>query len=123
MSILSELVDLPGVIAAGEYSYRGDRSSFKGDLTEETARQASIMCRAATMSVHMQGEILWQFHPRCGLSPARGWENMTDTHGFHPINGFSLIGLQWSAVTSGNHGVILENQGADYQAAFTALEA
>lgn len=73
MSILPELAALPGVFAAGEYSYRGDRFSYKGQLDEEQARMASIMCRATTMSVHMQSEILGSFSPESGLSPSRGW--------------------------------------------------
>jgi len=73
MNILSELAEMPGVICAGEYSYRGDRYSFKGALDEEQARQASIMCRATTMSVHMQTAILNSFSRDSGLYPNRGW--------------------------------------------------
>ncbi len=73
MSILSELADLPGVICAGEYSYRGDRFSYKGHMNDEQARQASIMCRATTMSVHMQSGILSNFCDQCGLFPNKGW--------------------------------------------------
>lgn len=73
MSILSELAGLPGVIAVGEYSYRGDRFSYKGQLDEEQARMASIMCRATTMSVHMQAEILDAFCQDCGIVPGKGW--------------------------------------------------
>jgi len=73
MSILTELAALPGVVAAGEYSYRGDRFAYKGQLDEDQARMASIMCRATTMSVHMQADILGSFCEQCGLTPARGW--------------------------------------------------
>ncbi len=73
MAILAELAALPGVTAVGEYSYRGDRFSYKGNLDEEQARMASIMCRATTMSVHMQAEILHAFCDDCGLVPGRGW--------------------------------------------------
>jgi len=73
MSILSELADLPGVICAGEYSYRGDRFTYKGHMNDEQARQASIMCRATTMSVHMQSGILSNFCDHCGLFPNKGW--------------------------------------------------
>ena len=73
MSILSELVTLSGVTAAGQYSYRGDRFSYKGHLDEEQARMASIMCRATTLSVHMEANILSSFCKDCGLTPARGW--------------------------------------------------
>jgi len=73
MSILSELAGLPGVICAGEYSYRGDRFSYKGRMNDEQARQASIMCRATTMGVHMQSGILSNFCDDCGLFPNKGW--------------------------------------------------
>lgn len=73
MDIISELADMPGVIAAGEYSYRGDRFTYKGQLEDEQARMASIMCRATTMSVHMQAKILQSFSEGCGLTPGRGW--------------------------------------------------
>lgn len=71
--LASELINQPGVIAAGEYSYRGDRFSFKGELNDEMARMASIMCRATSMSEHMQVGMLEQFCPGCGSSPPQGW--------------------------------------------------
>jgi roadblock/LC7 domain-containing protein len=73
MSILTELSAMPGVISAGEYSYRGDRFTYKGHMDDEQARQASIMCRATTMSVHMQAEMLSKFCPECGIHPNKGW--------------------------------------------------
>ena len=73
MSILTELVDMPGVICAGEYSYRGDRFTYKGQMDDEQARQASIMCRATTMSVAMQAGMLGTFCKDCGWEPNKGW--------------------------------------------------
>lgn len=73
MSLISELAATPGVLAAGEYSYRGDRFSYEGNLDSETARMASIMCRATTMGVVMQTDMMSQFAEHCGCTPARGW--------------------------------------------------
>ncbi len=74
MSLIGELAAMPGVIAAGEYSYRGDRYVCKGRLDDELARKASIMCRATTMGLHMQAGILGGFCAEgCGLVPAHGW--------------------------------------------------
>lgn len=73
MTILAELAALPGVTAVGEYSYRGDRYTYKGNLNDEQARMASIMCRATTLSVHMQAEILGAFCEDCGIVPGKGW--------------------------------------------------
>jgi roadblock/LC7 domain-containing protein len=72
MSIVAELLTQPGVLAAGEYAYRGDRFSYRGNLSEAHARIASIMCRATTMSTHMQGEIVAALSPK-GFQPLRGW--------------------------------------------------
>jgi roadblock/LC7 domain-containing protein len=71
--LTAELLSQPGVIAAGEYSYRGDRFSYKGDINSDMAKMAAIMCRATTMSEHMQVGILEQFCPDCGSSPPQGW--------------------------------------------------
>ena len=71
--IAAELANMPGVIAAGEYSYRGDRFSFKGEISGDMARMAAIMCRATTMSEHMQVGMLEQHCPNCGGSPPVGW--------------------------------------------------
>ncbi|MEE9422321.1 MAG: DUF2173 family protein [Gammaproteobacteria bacterium] len=73
MSVYSDLADIPGVIAAGEYAFRGDRYSFKGQLDEEQARMASIMCRATTMATHMQTDILCANTENCPFDTAHGW--------------------------------------------------
>ncbi len=71
--LTSELMHQSGVFAAGEYSYRGDRFSYKGEIDDEMARMAAIMCRATSMSEHMQGAMLEEFCPDCGAGPTQGW--------------------------------------------------
>lgn len=73
MSIVTDLLAKPGVVAAGEYAYRGDRFSYRGTLSEEHARMASIMCRATTMSINMEGSMLEGLEPGSGFLPPRGW--------------------------------------------------
>jgi len=75
MSVYADLALMDGVIAAGEYSYRGDRYSYKGKLNDEMARMASIMCRATTMSTHMQADILCANVDAndCPFNEAHGW--------------------------------------------------
>jgi len=73
MHILKQLMAILGVIAAGEYAYRGDRFSYQGALTDEFARMASILCRANTLAVNMQSEILESFADGCGCRPTQGW--------------------------------------------------
>lgn len=73
MSLIDQLAAMQGVFAAGEYSYRGDRFSYKGQISEDQARMASIMCRATTMGVHMQADIMGGSYPGSGVAPAGGW--------------------------------------------------
>jgi roadblock/LC7 domain-containing protein len=73
MHIVKQLMSIPGVIAAGEYAYRGDRFSYEGALTDEFARMASILCRGNTLSVNMQSEIIDSFAENCGFRPVQGW--------------------------------------------------
>jgi roadblock/LC7 domain-containing protein len=73
MSVAAELASFPGVVAAGEYSYRGDRFSYKGQMNDDMARMAAIMCRATTMSEHMQMGMLKSFCPDCASEPPKGW--------------------------------------------------
>ena len=73
MSLIQELASQTGVLAAGEYAYRGDRFSYVGQLGEEHARMASIMCRATSMAVHMQVDMMKSLGEDCGCAPARGW--------------------------------------------------
>ncbi len=80
MSILSELAATPGVVAAGQYTWRGDRYTFEGRLDPEHARMASIMCRATTMATHMQARMLASLPGGEGLDPPRGWFVCGATH-------------------------------------------
>ncbi len=73
MSLIDELAKQSGVMAAGEYAYRGDRFSYVGQLSEEMARMASIMCRTTSMALHMQVDMLKQMGRDCGCAPAQGW--------------------------------------------------
>ena len=73
MSIVPELAAMEGVIAAGEYSYRGDRFTCEGEMTDDMARMASIMCRSTTMAVHMQMDMIKNLGHESGFTPARGW--------------------------------------------------
>jgi len=75
MSVYADLAAMDGVIAAGEYSYRGDRFQHKGQMSGEMARMASIMCRATTMSTHMQSDILCTNidSEDCPFNESHGW--------------------------------------------------
>ena len=97
MSLIQELASQTGVIAAGEYTYRGDRFSYEGHLNEEHARMASIMCRATTMATHMQVDMMKSLGNDCGCAPARGWV---------------VKGAQFSVCVIGNIFCFLDNNAA-----------
>lgn len=110
MSKLDDLMALPGALAAFEFSDAGEllssRSAEGTGLNETVLDLLAHVCVANTAIATMQ---------------ARGWENMTGAQGFYPVEGFSMIGLDWSTVTHGNFGVVMSNSAADYQAAYAAL--
>jgi len=110
MPNLDRLLSLPGAIAAFEFSDRGELLSSKrtdgGELTDTVLDLLSHVCVANISIATMQ---------------ARGWERMTGAEGFYPIQGFTMVGLEWSAVTYGNFGVVLTNADADYEVAYAAL--
>lgn len=73
MNIVKQLMAVSGVIAAGEFAFRGDRFSYEGALTDEFARMASILCRANTLAINMQTEMIDSFAEGCGCRPVQGW--------------------------------------------------
>ncbi len=110
MDGIDRLLELPGAMASFEYSDRGELISHRiaeGAQIDEAALDMLCHVCVANMSI--------------ATMQARGWERLTGAEGFYPIDGFSLVGLQWSAVASGGRGVVLANEQADYQAAFDAL--
>ncbi len=109
---LGQLLSLPGAIAAFEFNERGELRNQRvasgpgKELPESILDMVSHMCVANTAIAAMQ---------------ARGWEYLTGAQGFYPIEGVSLVCLEWSVVSRGRFGVILDNHLADYEMAFVAL--
>jgi len=108
MPNLDQLMLLPGALAA--FSDKGELVNGKiGDnssLNETALDLLSHVCVANISIATMQ---------------ARGWENMTQEKGFYPVEGFSMVGLDWTTVTHGQFGVVLDNDKADLEAAYSAL--
>lgn len=110
MTDLSQLMALPGAQAAFVMNDRGELQQHQitaGSPLNETALDLlAHMCVANNAIATMQ---------------ARGWEANSDNKGFYPINGFTMIGMEWSAITDGNLGVVVSNKDADYEGAYRAL--
>ena len=81
MSLVSDLMGQTGVVAAGNFAYRGDQYyHHKGDLSEVETKLVSTLCRANTAAVRMEGDMLALFsrvcQPSvggCGFEPTKGW--------------------------------------------------
>ena len=110
MPSVEELINLQGVEGAFKFTAKGELTEFKvadgSDLTESVLDLLSHLCVANMSIATMQ---------------ARGWETMTGMKGFYPINGFTLVGFAWTAVTSDEFGVVMPNGNVDYEAAYAAL--
>lgn len=110
MPSIEALMELDGVEGAYKFSPKGELTEFKvsenSDLTESILDLLSHLCVANMSIATMQ---------------ARGWESMTGMKGFYPINGFTLVGFAWTAVTSDEYGVVMPNGNVDYEAAYAAL--
>ena len=111
MANLDSLMELDGAVAAFAYSEAGELKEHRlgdGPLNEGVLDMLAHVCVANTAIATMQ---------------ARGWQKLTGMEGFYPIEGFTLIGFDWSAVTGNGMGVVLKNDSADIEAAYKALNA
>jgi roadblock/LC7 domain-containing protein len=108
---LDKMMDLPGAMAAFSYSDKGDLLAHvlrEGtDLTPQVLDLLAHSCVANQAIASLE---------------ARGWEAVTGQGGFQPLQGFSVVGLEWSVVVSGNHGVVVKNRDVDYEATLSALQ-
>ena len=112
MSSLDTLMNLEGADAAFAFSPAGELtdhrlaegSNLKPDSLDLLAHTFVANIAIATMQ-------------------ARGWESTTGQTGFYPIQGFTLVGLEYSTVGNGECGVVLRNDTADFEAAFAALDS
>ena len=109
MADLESLMKLDGAVAAFAYSDAGELKEHRlgdGPLNEDVLDMLAHVCVANTAIATMQ---------------ARGWQKLTGMEGFYPIEGFTMIGFDWSAVTGNGMGVVLKNGSADYEAAYKTL--
>jgi|UPI0005A27A82 roadblock/LC7 domain-containing protein len=79
MRYIGKLMKMPGVIAAGYFTYKGEIRDYMGSLSKTEAQRLAAMCYANLRMVRMQGnmlEALTAYKPNqeyCGLHSANGW--------------------------------------------------
>ena len=112
MTDLNSLMTLDGALAAFTFNDHGEVTEHQ--ISEATRLNDTALDLLAHMCVANLSIATMQ---------ARGWEASSDSKGFYPVDGFTLIGMEWSAITDGNLGVVVHNGVADYEAAYQALAA
>lgn len=109
---LQRIMELPGALAAFTL---GEGGAMQAHVLREgsglTPLTLELLARACAANLAIAG------------MEARGWEALTGQAGFRPLQGFSVVGLEWSVVANGRAAVIVRNHDADYEAAFAALQA
>lgn len=109
---LQPLLDLPGAIAAFAHGEGGNLANYRilehSDMSESILDMIAHMCAANRCIASMQ---------------ARGWERVTGAQGFYPVNGFGLIGFDWSVISRGRLGVVVASEMTDYEACIAAMDA
>lgn len=93
MEDLDKLMKVKGVWAAGEFSPDGKLIAYKGNISEEHARMAVLMCAANTLMAEME---------------TQGWTAFTGQE-WTPLIGWAVAGPKCSVCVIGNAGVIVNN--------------
>lgn len=110
MTDLQKLMDLPGALAAFEFSDRGELGTHEiAPGSNLDADSLDLLCHVCVANIAI------------ATMQARGWEKMTGSQGFYPIQGFTLVGFEWTAVATENRGVVMRNDEVDYERAYAAL--
>jgi roadblock/LC7 domain-containing protein len=108
---LEKLIDLPGAMAAFTYTDKGElQSHLIREGNEVTPQVLGLLTRSCVANLAI------------AAMEASGWEAVTGQGGFQPLQGFSVVGMEWSVVVNGNCGVIARNRDVDYEATFNALQ-
>ncbi|MCL7744128.1 DUF2173 family protein [Guyparkeria hydrothermalis] len=81
MNLVSDLMALEGVVAAGDFTYQDNQSHHQGDLSDEERRLLAALCRANTAAVDMEEDLVNLFarppvpsgKPPVEAAAASGW--------------------------------------------------
>jgi roadblock/LC7 domain-containing protein len=109
MATLQELLDLEGVVVAGEFDFEGRMLDYEAkiDMSEEMAQMTAQFCAAVSV---MLNTLASSFADRSGMN----WE---------PQRGWTYSGGEWTACIGdgGRRGVFVETSRADFNELFEAL--
>jgi roadblock/LC7 domain-containing protein len=113
MATLQELLDLEGVVVAGEFDFEGRMLDYEAnmdmseDMSEEIAQMTAQFCAAVSV---MLNTLASSFADRSGMN----WV---------PQHGWAYSGGEWTACIGdgGRRGVFVETSKADFNRLFEAL--
>ena len=109
MATLQELLDLEGVVVAGEFDFEGRMLDYEAkiDMSEEMAQMTAQFCAAVSV---MLNTLASSFADRSGMN----WV---------PQHGWAYSGGEWTACigADGKRGVLVEASMADFNELFEAL--
>ena len=107
MASLDDLLDIEGVVAAGEFTPAGELVDYKAkmDMSEEMAQMTAQFCATVTM---MFNTLAGSFTQLSGMNwvPQQGW---------------AYSGGEWTVAIGGNRGVFIETAKADFNQLFEVL--
>jgi roadblock/LC7 domain-containing protein len=107
MASLDDLLDIEGVVAAGEFTPDGELVDYKArmDMSEEMAQMTAQFCATVTM---MFNTLAGSFTQLSGMNwvPQQGW---------------AYSGGDWTVAIGGNRGVFIETSKADFNQLFEVL--
>jgi roadblock/LC7 domain-containing protein len=107
MATLEQLLQIEGVVAAGEFTPDGKLVDFKGkmEMSQEVAAMTAQFCATVTML----------FNTLAGAHTRISGMNWL------PQQGWAYSGGDWTVAIGGNRGVFVETAKADFNRLFQAL--
>ena len=108
MPSLDELMSLPGVYGAIEFSSVGELGQMRGELDRNFAELVAQMCAANMAIYRMQ---------------ATGWTKLTGQKGFLPERGFTFVTLDHVVMGMNGNAILAHSKNFDYDAAYQRFNA
>ena len=107
-STLKELLDLKGVVAAGEFSRDGSLVDFEAsvDFPKDLAEQTAQFTAAVTQLFDVLAGSFTKLNPQFAFAPQQGW---------------AYSGGEYSVAVGGTRGVFVKTADADYNELFAEL--
>lgn len=108
MPTLDELMSLPGVYGAIEFSCMGELGQMRGEVERDLAELVAQMCAANMAIYRMQ---------------ATGWTKLTGQQGFLPERGFAFVTLDHVVMGMDGNAILARSKDFDFDAAYQRFNA